>query len=59
MLFMLFGVFPNNTISSYFFFFFLIIDLYILIPEVTAQIIPISELVIPIEIPIKEAKAQT
>ena len=59
MLFMLFDVFPNNTISSYFFFFSLIIDLYILIPEVIAQIIPISELVIPIEIPIKEAKAQS
>ena len=37
--------------------FFLIIDLYFLIPAVTAQIFnPIAELVIPIRIPVKEVK---
>ena len=52
--------FPNNTILSCFFLFFLIIDLYFLIPAVIAQIFnPISELVIPIGIPMKEAKAET
>ena len=41
------------------FFFFLIIDLYYLIPAVIAQIFnPIAELVIPIGMPIKEAKAE-
>ena len=50
--------FNNNTIASCFFFFFLIIDLYFLIPEVITQIAnPITELVIPIGIPTKEAKA--
>ena len=50
--------FANNTILSCFFFFLLIIDLYFLIPAVIAQIFnPIAELLIPIEIPIKEAKA--
>ena len=40
-------------------FFFLIIYLLFLIPAVIAQIFnPISELVIPIEIPSKEAKAE-
>ena len=40
-------------------FFFLVIDLYFLIPAVTAQSFnPIAELVIPIGIPIKEAKAE-
>ena len=49
----------NNTISSCFFFFFLIIDLYFLIPAVIAQIFnPIAKLVIPIEIPTKEAKEE-
>ena len=39
-------------------FFFLIIDLYFFIAAVIAQIFnPIAELVIPIEIPTKEAKA--
>ena len=51
--------FANNIILSYFFFFFLIIDLYFLIPAVIAQIFnPITELVIPIGIPTKEAKAE-
>ena len=49
----------NNTISSGFFFFFLIIDLYILIPAAIAQIFnPIAELVIPIGMLSKEAKAE-
>ena len=52
-------VFARNTISSCFFFFFLIIDLYCLIPAATAQISnPIAELVIPIEKPSEEAKAE-
>ena len=52
-------VFANNTILSCFFFFFLIIDLYSLLPAVTAKIFnPIPELVIPIVIPTKEAKAE-
>ena len=56
---MLFNLdFANNTILSCFFFFFLIIDLYFLTPAVIAQIFnPIAGLVIPIEIPTKEAKA--
>ena len=38
---------------------FLIIDLSILIPEIVAQIFnPITELVISIRVPIKEAKAE-
>ena len=42
-----------------FFFFFLIIDLYFLIPTVITQILnSTTELVIPIEIPTKEAKAE-
>ena len=41
------------------FFFFLIIDLDFLIPAVITQTFnPIAELVIPIEIPTKEAKAE-
>ena len=40
-------------------FFFLIIDVYFLIPAVIAQIFnPIAELVIPVQVPIKEAKAE-
>ena len=51
--------FDNNTILSCFFFFVLIIDLYFLIPAVIAQIFnPIAELLIPIRIPTKEAKAK-
>ena len=43
-----------------FLFLFLIIDLYFLIPEDIAQIFnPIVELVTPIGIPSKEAKAET
>ena len=59
--------FANNTVLSCFFFFFSIIDLYCLIPAAITQILnPISELVIPIEIPsikrktgIVEAKIRT
>ena len=41
------------------FFFFLFIDLCLLIPMVITQIFtPIAELVIPFEIPTKEAKAE-
>ena len=56
---MLFNLnFAHNTILSCFFF-FLIIDLYFSIPAVIAQIFnPIAELVIPIGIPTKEAKAE-
>ena len=51
--------FASNTILSCFFVFFIIIDLYFLIPAVIAQtFIPIAELVIPIGLPIKEAKAE-
>ena len=50
--------FGNNTILSCFFFLFLIIDLYFLIPAVSAQVFdPIAELVIPIGIPTEEARA--
>ena len=50
--------FANNTVLSCFFF-FLIIDLYFLIPAVITQIFDlIVELVIPVGIPIKEAKAE-
>ena len=57
---MLFNLdFASNTILSCFFFLFLIIDLYFLIPTVIAQIFnPIEELVIPVGIPTKEAKAE-
>ena len=52
-------VFAKNTILSYFFFFFLIIDLYFLIPAVTAQIFnPFVEFVIPIGTATEEAKAE-
>ena len=51
--------FTNNTILSCFFFSLLIIDLYFLIPAVITQIFnPIAELVIPIGISSKEAKAE-
>ena len=52
--------FANNTIlSCFFFFFFLIIDLYFLIPAVITEVFnSVSELVIPIGIPTKEAKAE-
>ena len=52
-------VFDNNTILSYFVFLFEIIDLYFLIPASIRQIFnPIAELVIPIGISNKEAKAE-
>ena len=51
--------FAKNTILSFSCLFFLIVDLYFLIPAVIAQIFnPIAELVIPIEIPSKEAKTE-
>ena len=51
--------FANNTILSCFFFFFLITDLYFLIPVVIPHIFNlIAELLIPIGIPTKEAKAE-
>ena len=51
--------FANKTILSCFFFFFLINDLYFLIPAVIAEILnPIAELVVPIGIPTKKAKAE-
>ena len=50
--------FANNTILSVFFF-FLIIESCFLITAIIAQIFnPIVELVIPVEIPTKEAKAE-
>ena len=51
--------FANNAISSFFFSFFLVIDFYFFIPTAIAQTFnPIGELLIPIGIPIKEAKAE-
>ena len=51
--------FANNTILSWFFPFFLFIKSYFLIPVVIMQIFtPIAKLVIRIEIPTKEAKAE-
>ena len=51
--------FANNTILSCFFFCFLIIDLCFLIATVITQIFnPTADLVIPIGIPTKEAKAE-
>ena len=51
--------FASNTILSCFFFFFLIIDLYFITAAVISQIFsPIAELLIPIGIPTKEAKAE-
>ena len=51
--------FADNTISSCFFLFFLIIDLYFLIVAAITQIFySAAELVIPIGIPTKEAKAE-
>ena len=52
-------VFASNTILTYLFSFSLIIDSYFLIPVVIAQVFnSIAELVIPIGILGKEAKAQ-
>ena len=51
--------FANNNTLSCFFYFFLIIDLYFLIPAVITQIFnKITELVITIGIPTKEAKTE-
>ena len=51
--------FANSTILSCLFFLFSIIDLYLLIPAVIAQIFnTIAELVIPIGISSKVAKAE-
>ena len=51
--------FANNTILPCFFLFFLVIEFYVLILAVIAQIFnPIAELVIPIGIPIKEVKEE-
>ena len=57
---MLFNLdFANNAILPCFFLFFLIINLFFLIPTVTAQIFnPIAELLIPIGITNKEEKAE-
>ena len=57
---MLFNLeFAKNIIISCFFFFFLFIDLYLLLPAVNTQIFNhIAELVIPIGITTKEAKAR-
>ena len=57
---MLFNLdFAKNTILSCFLIFFLIIDTQFLIPAVIGQIFnPIAELVFPIGIPTKEAKAE-
>ena len=47
----------NSILSCFFFFFCLIIYLYFLIPVVTAQIFDyFAQLLIPIGIPIKEAR---
>ena len=52
-------VFANNTILSCFFSFFLIIDLYFFISAAIAQLLnPTAEIVIPIRIPAKKAKAE-
>ena len=51
--------FANNTILSCFFFFFIVINLCFLIPAVITQIFnPTAELIIPIGILSKEAKAE-
>ena len=51
--------FANKAILSCFFFFFLIINLYFLILMAIEQMFnPVAELVIPIEIPTKEANAE-
>ena len=57
---MLFNLdFARNAILSCLFFFFLIIDLYFLVPAVIAEMFnAIAELVIPLGIPIKEAKTE-
>ena len=50
----------STTILSSLFYFFLIIEFYFLIPAVIAQIFnPFAELVSLLEIPTKEAEAET
>ena len=52
-------VFASNTFLLCFFFFSLIIDLYVLIPVIVAQIFnPTAGLGIPLGMPNKEAKAE-
>ena len=52
-------VVANNTILSCVFYFFLIIDIFFLIPAVIAQVFNlIAELVNPIRVLSKEAKAE-
>ena len=57
---MLFNLdFASDIILSCFFLFVLFIDLHFIIPAVVTQIFnPVAELVIPIRIPTKEAKAE-
>ena len=57
---MLFNLyFANNNVLLCYFFSFLIIDFYFLITAVIAQTFdPVAELVIPIKILTKEAKAE-
>ena len=51
--------FADNSVLPWFCFFFLIIDLYFLIPAAIAQIFnPTAKFMIPIGIPIKDAKAE-
>ena len=51
--------YANNSIFSYLFLFILIIDFYFLIPAFIAQIFnPTAELIIPLQISSKEAKAE-
>ena len=57
---MLFNLdFANDIVLSCFFLFFLFIDLHFITPAVITQIFnPVAELVIPIGLPTKEAKAE-
>ena len=51
--------FPRNTILTCFLFFFLILDLYFLIPAVTAQVfIHTAQIIIPTETLAYEANAE-
>ena len=56
---MIFNLFFANKIIVFCFFFLLIIDLNFLIPAVMALIFnPNADLIMPIEIPTKESKAE-
>ena len=58
---MLFNLdFANDTILSYFFLFLIIVYLWwFLVPTVITQIFnPVAEILIPVEIPTKEVKAE-